>query len=627
MKVFLHRKDVSGWMLSAAVLTAVLGTSCGQLEETVPTVTEPEGVVTLEVTARGMAPESDDLTRLTLVNDNLVWEGDETLGVIFGAAKDTSGGPGGPKATLNSVFNGRFKGTIDFKSYNLTGYSINDIKAVSIPADRHLRYELYSGNDRLATPVAAMQVQHHDGVVNGEFVPLFAWARSEQLRQNDGKYSLDGIQLNYGCSLLRFHLYGTAPDMAADEVFQSITIQCSGKAINGTGYFYSNNSYSSSVTGNSTTPTVVRLTESCTLAGRSFDNALQIYAAMLPRYNGGATPTLTKLTVTTDKAVYEKSVSVALKLQAGHLIPMKIDLSTFTKSGSVTAKTVQQLKRNAMDSLVYSGFAPFYNKPIKVYTFIPSNTVTDCPILFAMHGSGRNAISMISNWKTIATNKRVIVIAPCFDSDQYANSYYQLGNVSWSTSVWDPKPHYLCTYNVIEALFDYFKSELGLSATKYDLWGHSAGGQFSHRMMLHMPEARVDRVVCSNAGYYTVPDPGGISDGTETYDFPYSVLGMEISREQLAAYFARDLTVHLGTADTASTVEQDSQLPSSPGAYAQGKCRYERGKFFFARAKAVADSMGLPFNWKKVEVAGVAHSSQKMSQNSTNGAGVLLYGK
>ncbi len=624
------------------VVTTVLGASCGQLEG--GAMVEPEkepGVVSMEVFAQmpavvqateavqpaAAAQSESGLTRLTLTDDNLVWEGDETLGVIFGAAKDTSGGPGGPKATLTSISKGRFRGTIDFGAYNLNGYTMDNVRAVSVPANRHLRYELYNGKGRLATPVTAMQVQRHDGVINGEYIPLFAWVNGEQLRSEDGKYTLDGIQLNYGCTLLRFHIYGTAPDMAEDEIFQSVTIQCSGKAITGTGYFYPTTGFSSSVTGNTTTPIVVRLLEACTLAGRSFDSALQIYAAIMPRYSGGTTPVLTKLTVTTNKATYEKSTSVTLKPEAGHLIPMKIDLSTFTKSGAVTAKTPKQLKRNVMDSLVYNGYAPLYHKPIKVYTFIPSDPVTSCPVLFAMHGSGRNAISMISNWKTIATNKRVVVIAPCFDSDQYANSYYQLGNVSWSTSVWDPKPHELCTYNVLESLFDYFTSELGMTATKYDLWGHSAGGQFSHRMMLHMPEARVDRVVCSNAGYYTVPDPGGISDGTETYDFPYSVLGMEISREQLAAYFARDLTVHLGTADTASTVEQDSQLPSSPGAYAQGKCRYERGKFFFARAKAVADSLGLPFNWKKVEVAGVAHSSQKMSQNTTNGAGVLLYGK
>ena len=571
--------DRSSWNSTLApilALTLVLA-ACGQLEGGVTPLPEPQGPVTLEVITQEPATmpagqtetgAETGLTRLTITDDNLVWEGDETLGVIFGAAKDTSGGPGGPKATLNSISKGRFSGTIDFGAYNLSGYTMNEIKAVSIPADRHLRYEIYSGKGRLATPVAAAQLQRHNGVINGEFIPLFAWVQGSQLRQEDGKYTLDGIQLSYGCSLVRLHIYGTAPEMAGDEIFQSVTIQCSGKAINGTGYFYPTSGYSSSVTGNSTTPTVVRLTESCLAAGRSFDDALQIYAAMLPRYETGNTPVLTKLTVTTDKAVYEKSVSVTLKPKAGHLIPMKIDLSTFTKTGPVTTKTPRQLKRNAIDSLVYNGYPYFYNKPIKVYTFIPSNTspITNCPVLISMHGSGRTGYTAANNWKSIATAKRVIVIAPCFDSDQYANSYYQHGNVSWSTSVWDPKPRYLYTYNVIEDIFDYFKNDLGLSATKYDLWGHSAGSQFSHRMMLHMPEARADRIICSNAGFYTVPDPAGISNGTKTFAFPYSVLGMEISREQLAAYFARDLTVHLGTADTDSTAAQDDQLPTAPGA-------------------------------------------------------------
>ena len=635
-----NRFNKTVWKTAMAIafvaVMALAGTACGQMEGGVEPMVEPQGTVMLEVTALepAMVPNDpagnggqDGQTRVTLSEDNLIWEGDETLGIIFGAAKDTSGGPGGPKATLNSVSNGRFKGAIDFNAFNLRDYSMSNVKAISIPADRHLRYELYSGKDRLATPVAGMQVQRHDGVINGEYVPLFAWVKGSQLRQEDGKYTLDGVQLNYGCALVRYHIYGTAPDMAADEIFRSIAIQCTSKAITGTGYFYPTTGFSSSVTGNVSTPVVVTLTEACTAAGRTLENALQIYAAIMPRYSGGTTPVLSKITVTTDKAVYEKSVSVTLKPQAGHLIPMGIDLSTFTKKSTVTTKTPKQLKRNAVDSLVFNGYPYFYNKPIKVYTFIPSDPIASRPVLISMHGSGRTGYTAANNWKSIATGKRVIVLAPCFDSDQYANSYYQLGNVSWSTSVWDPKPHYLLTYNVIEAVFDYFKAELGLNATKYDLWGHSAGSQFSHRMMLHMPEARANRIICSNAGYYTVPDPGGISNGTTTFDFPYSVLGMEISRDQLAAYFARDLTVHLGTADTDSTAAQDDQLPTGAGAYAQGKCRFARGHFFYERSKAVADSMGLPFNWKLVEVEGVAHSSSKMSQNTTNGAGVLLYGK
>lgn len=100
---------------------------------------------------------------------------------------------------------------------------------------------------------------------------------------------------------------------------------------------------------------------------------------------------------------------------------------------------------------------------------------------------------------------------------------------------------------------------------------------------------------------------------------------MNMSNEQLRKYFARDFTVHLGTADLATTVEEDENLPVSPGAKAQGACRFERGHFFYDRAKRVADSLGMPFNWKLVEVEGVAHSSSKMTTTAKTGAAALLY--
>lgn len=606
-----------------AVILLLAAPGCGQSDDG-GTPDGQRGQLTLEVlTQKPAAAVVAEPLRVTLAGEELRWENTEQLAVLFGAAKDTAGGPGGPRAILESAGEGRFKGTADLESWYLKDYTLNDIKAIATPADRNFRYENSEGFVRLACPVEALQVQHQDGVLNGKYVPLFARVNGNQLRQTDDGYVLDGVQLRYGCALMRFHIYGTAPDMAADEIFRSIQIQCSGKAITGTGYWLSDG-YSSSVSGNTANPITVRLEEDCPAAGRTPEEALRIYAALLPRYESGNTPTLTKLSVTTDKGVYEKEYAVKLKLRAGHLLPVEVDLGTFTRSASATPAP---LRRGAVDSLVYNGYPYYYNKPIKVYTYIPSGDISRCPVLFAMHGSTRTGLSYLNYWTAIASKKQVIVIAPCFDADQYPNSYYQLGSVSWSSSAWNGKPHELYVYNVIEAIFDEMKARLGFQATGYDLWGHSAGGQFSHRMMLHMPEARAERIVCSNAGYYTVPDPGGVSDGETTFAFPYSILGMNWTREQLAAYFARNLTVHLGTADTVSNPAQDSQLPSSPGAYAQGKCRYERGQFFFARARAVADSLGLPFKWLLVEVEGVAHSGKNMTQNSATGAGVLLYGK
>jgi len=289
-----------------------------------------------------------------------------------------------------------------------------------------------------------------------------------------------------------------------------------------------------------------------------------------------------------------------------------------------------------LDSITFKSYSPLSSKPFRVYTYIPDDenfNIRTMPILFCLHGADRDGLYQINNWKATADDKGVILISPKFTKEVYPSLDYQLGGISWSSTDYVPKMTELWTYNLIEALFDYVKESTGNTSAKYYMHGHSAGGQWTHRFLLNMKNHRCAKAVESNAGYYTVPDPGGISNGTRTFSYPYSIKGMfydeadvkypldqydYMTIDQLKKYFAFDLTVHLGTADTATTTEQDPNLPVSDGAKAQGKCRFDRGHFFYDRAKRVADSLGTPFNWKLVEVPGVGHSSYKM----VNGPGV-----
>jgi len=301
--------------------------------------------------------------------------------------------------------------------------------------------------------------------------------------------------------------------------------------------------------------------------------------------------------------------------------------------------------RYGLDSITFKSYKPLSSKPFKVYSYIPDDekfNIRTMPILFCMHGASRDGLNQIKYWKATANDKGIILLAPNFTKEVYPSLDYQLGGVSWSSSEYVPKMTELWTYNLIEAIFDYVKESTGNTSKTYYLHGHSAGGQWTHRFLLNMKNHRCAKAVESNAGYYTVPDPKGISNGTRTFCYPYSVKGMfyeeadikypldkydYMTIDQLKKYFAMDLTVHLGTADTVTTVEQDPNLPVSDGAKAQGKCRYERGHFFYDRAKRIADSLNTPFNWKLVEVKGVGHSTSKMvnGQGTTGAAYILFY--
>lgn len=284
------------------------------------------------------------------------------------------------------------------------------------------------------------------------------------------------------------------------------------------------------------------------------------------------------------------------------------------------------LTRGKIDSLTYRSYIPLQNKPVKVYYYIPeAGDTKTMKVLFAMHGADRNGIYQAQNWKDVAEDKGVIVIAPLFTKELYPVLDYQYGGVSLSSTGYVARDKSLWTYNIIESLFDYFKEKTGNRSEKYDLWGHSAGGQFSHRMPLFMPYARYDRIVCSNSGFYTIPDLKGLKGGSNTYVFPYSIKGTDVTEEDLKKYFSLNLTVHVGTADVATTAAEDSSLPVTAGAKAQGACRFDRGHFFYDYAERLAKEMNTPFNWKIVEVPGVPHSSRRMIQTGVTGAATLLY--
>ena len=168
-----------------------------------------KGPVTLEVIAERPDPV-DEETRVTLSDGQLVWEGDETLGVLFSNSQDTEGGP---RAILKSISGGRFAGKIDLNAYGFQGRTMSDLRAIVSPADRNSRFECNSAGNRVATPIASHQVQHRNGVLNGEYIPLYATVSQNDLKpMDDGRYTLEGIQLKYGCTLLEYNVYGDHPD-------------------------------------------------------------------------------------------------------------------------------------------------------------------------------------------------------------------------------------------------------------------------------------------------------------------------------------------------------------------------------------------------------------------------------
>jgi poly(3-hydroxybutyrate) depolymerase len=243
-------------------------------------------------------------------------------------------------------------------------------------------------------------------------------------------------------------------------------------------------------------------------------------------------------------------------------------------------------------------FNPTGGKPISVWYYIPSGLTTSSPILFVMHGVKRDGQKYRDDWIPYAARDKFLVLAPEFSETDYPNAEgYNLGNMVTDSGQANPKSAW--GFTLIEAIFDYVKHLTGSRVETYNIYGHSAGAQFVHRLVIFLPEARINRAIAANAGWYTLP--------THTVKFPYGLDQSGITEEQVQSALRQRLIILLGEEDTDGDHEH---LRSTPEAAAQGKNRLERGHYFFEVAQS---QKAIPFNWTLETVPGVGHNSSKIT--------------
>ena len=240
------------------------------------------------------------------------------------------------------------------------------------------------------------------------------------------------------------------------------------------------------------------------------------------------------------------------------------------------------------------------DKPVSVWYYKPAGLNATAKVMFVMHGVDRNGEQYRDHWKRHAEKYKFMLVAPEFPEKYFSTNEYQFGNVSDS----DKKRW---TFWVVEHLFDVIRQRESLEAEKYYLYGHSAGAQFVHRLMIFMPSPRVEVAFSANAGTYTMP----VYPSERETPFPMSLDKKLINETQLAAVFARRLVVMVGENDVE---ESGGHVPRSSRALEQGKNRFDRGQNFFRVAQSHAARLGVPLNWEMVTVQGIGHSDTGMSK-------------
>jgi hypothetical protein len=245
------------------------------------------------------------------------------------------------------------------------------------------------------------------------------------------------------------------------------------------------------------------------------------------------------------------------------------------------------------------------------------------PIWFVMHGVDRDADRYIDAAAPVAERHQALVIVIEFSKSDYpASEDYTLGvathgradGAALREGRWRAPEAYL--YNEVERVFEAVRLALGGSQPGYYLFGHSAGAQFTHRLLTFVPCARVFGAVAANAGWYTLP----LAGKTHPHGVPYSLRGSPPAAADQRALVAAPLTLLLGTRDTRDAVA-DRQVRDTPEAMAQGRNRLARGRHYFETGRTLARTLGTPFAWKLALAPGAGHDVRQVIAS----AGHLLF--
>ncbi|MGI9272494.1 MAG: DUF4886 domain-containing protein [Woeseiaceae bacterium] len=239
---------------------------------------------------------------------------------------------------------------------------------------------------------------------------------------------------------------------------------------------------------------------------------------------------------------------------------------------------------------------------INVHLFTPDRLQADTPVLIVMHGWSRAAERYFNDWTALAEEQNFVVVVPHFPASDFPGSLeYNLGHV-FDEDQRDVRPQEEWTFAAIERLFDDVVARIDGAQTEYTLYGHSAGSQFVHRYLYYVPDARVNRYIAANAGWYTMPD-------FDT-EYPYGLEDAAIGEDDLRAAFAKDMVILLGREDTDY---DDPDLRNTREAKRQGKNRLLRGLTMYAVAKTNAAKIGAELNWRVIVVEGADHNNAKMA--------------
>lgn len=246
-------------------------------------------------------------------------------------------------------------------------------------------------------------------------------------------------------------------------------------------------------------------------------------------------------------------------------------------------------------------------KPIDVHYYIPEDAdITTCPIVFVFQGNDRDYTYLMDTWGKDAKEKHYMVFIPQFPMKDYPLHLYQeVGVMNKKHTILNPRNE--TTASMIDRVFEFVKKHTATLRNDYQIYGHSAGGQFVQRFMLFHDSPYVSRAIVGSPGWYTFPDHSAL--------FPYGIKDVPYVDEMtLKRMLNKDIIIQTATLDTV----REWFLRKTPEADAQGRNRFERGNRFYNFCREYAAQHNWPFRWRMQTVQNVNHDAILMGRAASD---------
>jgi len=251
-------------------------------------------------------------------------------------------------------------------------------------------------------------------------------------------------------------------------------------------------------------------------------------------------------------------------------------------------------------SLPYTDPA-FPDRKLVLHAARPQVWHAGLPVLLVHHGVARNGRDYRDYWLPHVDSGRFLAIAIEFPEACFPEYlWYNFGNLHAADGSANDRAKW--TFGIDTRLFDSLRSQGITTTQRYGLFGHSAGGQYVHRMLSFGYRERVAVAVSANAGTYAMPDL--------SVQWPWGLGSTDVTAEDLRALLAFPLTVMAGTDDIKTT---GRFFPKGPKSLKQGPTRHARAHSYLATGLRAAAELGVPLAWTVIDVPDVGHDGRRMS--------------